>query len=588
MDFSEENIDDAIAITKKAGLEYLYNYGKTFESWGHFQLNKKKFPEGYKSMKKLVEKAQKENIKLGTHVLSNFITTNDPYVTPVPDKRLAKVGSSKIVEEIDSEQTEIVIESPDFFNQMKNNNLKTVMIDNELIRYGKVSQKAPWTLLDCQRGAFNTVAANHKAKSKISKLLDHPYKVFLTNAELTIEVAKNIAKLYNETGLRQISFDGLEGNRSTGLGAYGESLMPYTWYNALSPDMQKDLIIDASRTTHFFWHLYSRMNWGEPWRGDFRESQTEYRLKNQAYFKRNFMPGMLGWFKMTSETSVEDIEWLLARAAGFDAGFAFVTSFTVLKQNGNSDEILKLINEWEKLRLAGSFTDKQKELLKEKAIIARFAIDMRYFGLRYKSFVFMVKKEKEELFMNLIKYVPYVTRMLKIYDYYRVNPVFIYLVTVFIPNNADTLLTRWISSFLRYQVVEDFYSLEFQSMGHCLNLEMFDTKDWIFDVDKAGLYSFYFLKEYKEIIPTSRNLRIYNYASVVQNMLKKHDPPFKRFPCVTPSWDNSPRRKADAVIIHGSTPQLYESWLNGVIWKSVQKNNDNNKLEIVCKGCKYK
>jgi len=129
----------------------------------------------------------------------------------------------------------------------------------------------------------------------------------------------------------------------------------------------------------------------------------------------------------------------------------------------------------------------------------------------------MVKKEKEELFLNLIKYVPYVTRMLKIYDYYRVNPIFIYLVTVFIPNNADALFTKWISSFLRYQVVEDFYSLEFQSMGHCLNLEMFDTKDWIFDVDKAGLYSFYFLKEYKDIIPISRNLRMFKFQEKVTN-----------------------------------------------------------------------
>lgn len=77
-----------------------------------------------------------------------------------------------------------------------------------------------------------------------------------------------------------------------------------------------------------------------------------------------------------------------------------------------------------------------------------------------------------------------------------------------------------------------------------------------------------------------RNLRIYNYASVVQNMLDKHDPPFKRFPCVTPSWDNSPRRKTEAVIIHGSTPRLYERWLNGVIKKSLQKNADNNFIFI--------
>ncbi len=362
--FTEDNVQDAITLTKKAGLKYLYHYGKTFENWGHFDLYKGEFPNGIEGLNACVEKAKAQGVYLGTHFLSNFITTNDAYVSPVPDSRLAKVGSSKILENIDATVTEIEIASPDFFNQYKNNNLKTVMIGEELIRYNKVSEQEPWKLLDCQRGAFNTIAKEHKSGEEISKLLDHGYKVFLTNAELTIEMSKTMAELYNKTGLRQISFDGLEGNRSTGLGTYGESLMPYTWYNNLSEDSKKHLIIDASRTTHFFWHIYSRMNWGEPWYGGFRESQTEYRFKNQAYFKRNFMPGMLGWFKMTEETSIEDIEWLLSRSAGYDAGYAFVTSNEVIAKNGNSDKILNLIGDWEKLRISNSFSEEQKELMR--------------------------------------------------------------------------------------------------------------------------------------------------------------------------------------------------------------------------------
>lgn len=363
--FTEDNVEQAIELTKKAGLKYLYHYGKTFENWGHFDLYKGEFPNGIAGLKKCVEKAEAQGIMVGTHLLSNFITTNDPYVTPVPDKRLAKVGSSIITEDINATATEIPIQSPDFFNQMKNNTLKTVMLENELIRYGTVSEKSPWKLLDCQRGAFSTTASKHKSETEIAKLLDHGYKVFLTNTELTIEMSKTMAELYNQTGLRQISFDGLEGNRSTGLGTYGESLMPYTWYNSLSDDLKKHLIIDASRTTHFFWHIYSRMNWGEPWYGGFRESQTEYRFNNQAYFKRNYMPGMLGWFKMTPETSVEDIEWLLAHSSGYDAGYAFVANFEAVEKNGNSNKILELIGDWEKLRLGKAFTEKQKEIFRD-------------------------------------------------------------------------------------------------------------------------------------------------------------------------------------------------------------------------------
>jgi hypothetical protein len=365
MDFKEDDVERAIELTKKAGLRYLYHYGETFKNWGHFELNEENFPNGYAGLKKCVEKAQEQGVMIGIHVLSNFITPNDPYVTPVPDKRLAKVGSSILIEDIDAAQTEIPIESPDFFNQFKNNHLKSVVIGDELIRYGEVSDEAPWKLLDCQRGAFETTASTHKSGDVIAKLLDHAYKVFLTDADLTIELSKNIAELFNQTGLRQISFDGLEGNRSTGLGIYGEALMPYTWYNSLSDDLRSHLITDGSRTTHFFWHIYSRMNWGEPWYAGFRESQTAYRLKNQKYFKRNFMPGMLGWFKMTPETSIEDIEWLLARSAAFDAGYAFVAEYESIEKNGNTDKILELIGEWEKVRLAGLFTDEQKQIMED-------------------------------------------------------------------------------------------------------------------------------------------------------------------------------------------------------------------------------
>ena len=363
--FNEDNVEDAIALTQKAGLEHLYHYGKTFENWGHFDLYKGAFPNGIAGLKKCVDKAAAQGIKMGTHCLSNFITTNDSYVTPVPDQRLAKVGSSHLTKGVDETDTQIEIASPDFFNQMKNNTLKTVVIDQELIRYESVSIDAPWRLLDCQRGAYDTQASSHNKETKISKLLDHGYKVFLTNANLTIEMSKTLAKLYNKTGLRQISFDGLEGNRSTGLGTYGESLMPYTWYNALTPELKDNMIIDASRTTHSFWHIYSRMNWGEPWYDGFRESQTEYRFNNQAYFQRNFMPGMLGWFKMTAETSLEDMDWMLAKSAGYAAGYALVVDAESIARNGNSDHILDQVGDWEKLRLSNAFSEVQKAAMRD-------------------------------------------------------------------------------------------------------------------------------------------------------------------------------------------------------------------------------
>ncbi len=371
MDFGEADIDRALTYVRQAGLQTLYHSGP-FRTWGHFELKVQQFPNGRAGFRACVERAERVGIYVGVHTLSNFVTTNDAWVTPVPDPRLARVGESTLTVAIGARETEIGIASPDFFNQYRNNKLRTVVIGEELIIYGTVSTEAPWQLLDCQRGAYGTGRAEHVAGAPIAKLADHGYNVFLTNAELGIEMAGNIADFFNETRVRQISFDGLEGNRSTGMGNYGEILFTTTWYESLDPDIRQRYIADASRTSHYFWHIYTRMNWGEPWYAGFRESQTEYRLKNQAYFRRNLMPGMLGWFSMRPNTSIEDVEWMLARSAAFDAGYSFVTGYDELEANGYTDRILAAIGLWERARMADAFTIDQKRRMED--IDAEFSL----------------------------------------------------------------------------------------------------------------------------------------------------------------------------------------------------------------------
>ncbi|MFT3946771.1 MAG: hypothetical protein QM763_07345 [Agriterribacter sp.] len=364
MSFGENNIEDALKLTQKAGLKYLYHPGP-FSTWGHFLLNKNEFPNGWKGLKNCVDMAARRGIDLGVHTLSSFITTNDAFVTPVPDKRLAKVGESIITAAIDESTKSIAIASPVFFNQMKNNNLKTVMIGTELIRYRDISKQAPWVLEDCIRGAWETKAQAHSSGDTIAKLMDHGYKVFLPDIDLQDDIAANIASLYNQAGLKQISFDGLEGSWSTGMGQYATQLFVKKWYDLLKPELKGHVINDASGPGHYFWHIFTRMNWGEPWYAGFRESQTQYRLKNQDYFHRNLMPHMLGWFSLNASTSMEDMEWLLARAAGFDAGFGLSAGVDAVQQHGYSEKILSAIHEWETARLSGAFSQKQKEGLRD-------------------------------------------------------------------------------------------------------------------------------------------------------------------------------------------------------------------------------
>jgi len=58
---------------------------------------------------------------------------------------------------------------------------------------------------------------------------------------------------------------------------------------------------------------------------------------------------------------------------------------------------------------------------------------------------------------------------------------------------------------------------------------------------------------------------VYSYKRVANLMRRRDAPPYKRFPCVTPGWDNTPRRKRGAIILRGSTPKLYRRWLEATL-----------------------
>jgi len=360
-DFDESNIDAMLAYTKQAGLMSLYHEGP-FKSWGHFILDPRKFPNGNAGMKTCVEKAAKMGLRIGTHTLTSFINTNDPYVTPVPDQRLALTGSSVLTQNISDSTKEIPVESDEYFRNLKPSTLHAVRIGNEIIRFREVSKEAPFKLLDCQRGAYWTKASAHPKGEPAGMMLDYPYRTLFPNFELQQEIAANLARFFNETGVSQMDFDGHEGCYSSGEGDYGVQAFAEKVFR----ETDHTLVNGTSRSSHFYWHICHYWNWGEPWYGGFRESQGDYRLENQPLLERNYMPNMLGWFLLSPTTGSEDIEWMMARAAGYRAGFALVAAYKSLQKNPNTDQLLNLINIWQEASRSNIFSADQKARLKNQ------------------------------------------------------------------------------------------------------------------------------------------------------------------------------------------------------------------------------
>lgn len=154
--------------------------------------------------------------------------------------------------------------------------------------------------------------------------------------------------------------------------------------------------------------------------------------------------------------------------------------------------------------------------------------------------------------------------------YIRVNdkPVFIIYRSDLFPDIKETL-AKW-----RKIAKEEF---GYKDLYLCV-MESFSKKitPTIDGFDAAIEFSPHHILEHRSKIPfknlvlnkLKRNTGSYefrDYKRAVEVSVGRKLPDYKLFRSVTPSWDNTPRKKENGVIAKGSTPKVYKNWLTAVI-----------------------
>jgi len=74
---------------------------------------------------------------------------------------------------------------------------------------------------------------------------------------------------------------------------------------------------------------------------------------------------------------------------------------------------------------------------------------------------------------------------------------------------------------------------------------------------------------------------IYPYELLPTIMLRKPPVPYRRFRCVTPGWDNSPRRASGATLFVDSTPEAYERWLRALVQDAIDTRHGDERIVFV-------
>jgi hypothetical protein len=307
------------------------------------------------------KKCLQAGLDLGRTVQANRI----PAVAPLNTDNLLIQGELKLQLPLDATQTEFAVYHSDLFNQHAY--LNVLLIDEELVTYR--SQEAIGDIhvfYGCTRGAFGTKKVAHKRNAFTFKLWDHPDHTLVPTPKAQDKMVTKEAKKCAKSDAPLLIFNDLKSYAYNGLGDWAITRMLDTM-QSYNPDK----MLQADQLTHGSWHYLTRVNDNTLWNVTQRSTMAEALAKKQAYYRGNLIPWMIGNFqihladKNRKATTMEALEWFLANAAAFDAGFGLDFDANTMRKHGLTDAMLDAINIWESLRLSGAFSEAQKEAFKD-------------------------------------------------------------------------------------------------------------------------------------------------------------------------------------------------------------------------------
>lgn len=74
---------------------------------------------------------------------------------------------------------------------------------------------------------------------------------------------------------------------------------------------------------------------------------------------------------------------------------------------------------------------------------------------------------------------------------------------------------------------------------------------------------------------------VYDYKEAIQYSINFETPPYTKFRCIFPSWDNEARKPGRGSVFVGSTPSIYGNWLKHLLTYTEQMHNGEEKLLFV-------
>ena len=358
----EATVDAWIELAHNLGMRQIdLHTGKSMR-FGELAPDPTLYPNGLDGVRAVVDKLHAAGLVAGLHTYAFFVSKQSPWVTPVPDPRLAVAHTFTLAGALDAAATTVpVLEDTAAISTVTGfqiRNSVTLHIGEELVVFTGVSGSG---FTGCERGAHDTTAAAHPSGTQVRHLKEC-FGLFLPDGEsaLFAEVAARTAEVYNACGFDMIYLDALDG---ADLVAGGELGWHYAakFVDTLNRGLGRPALIEMSTFGHHLWRWRSRMGaWDVPLRGMKRLVAVHARVNEAS--AANFLPANLGWAGIfdwnpvqPERTFPDDVEFLCCTALAHDASLSLLVGFTPeqWKASSNVRRLGGIIRRYEELRLSG-------------------------------------------------------------------------------------------------------------------------------------------------------------------------------------------------------------------------------------------
>lgn len=389
---TEQSVDNWIAMCQRMGANQIDNHGGGFFKFGCFDLDPKKFPDGWESFKRIIARLHEAGISSIFHTYTCYINKNSRYVTPVPHPDLDLLESFTLAASVDDKAAEIVVKEPTTNVSLKTGYMetsnRTLRIGDEIIGFEGVTREAPYTFTGCKRGFHNTHAAAHQAgqRAGILKTFWNGLYIPAPDSALFDEIAHRTAEIVDQCGFDGIYFDAIEGLQ------YMWGKENYWYYGdkfvlEVMRKLKKPVGLEYAGMVHKWWHYRSRYQaWDMASRGykRFMDTRIAAMKSGQEYQHGSwggywpdverfaptrdyglFLPLQLGWWRFNVWSSpkrdamfLDDMEYVCCKLLGNNAGFSMLTSVdeALMEKHPIYKDFTEMLRTYEGLRQEGYFS----------------------------------------------------------------------------------------------------------------------------------------------------------------------------------------------------------------------------------------